>query len=52
MTIPELAQLIADELVAQGNEIDNLGDNESVVLMSKVPRINLVQLAERIINHG
>ena len=49
MTIPELAQLIADELVAQGNEIDNLGDNESVVLLGKSPCINLVQLAERII---
>lgn len=49
MTIPELAQLIADELVAQGNEIDNLGDNESIVLLGKSPCINLVQLAERII---
>ncbi len=45
----ELAQLIADELVTQGNEIDNLGDNESVVLLGKSPCINLVQLAERII---
>ncbi len=44
-----LAQLIADELVTQGNEIDNLGDNESVVLLGKSPCINLVQLAERII---
>ena len=46
----EVAQLIADEIVLQGNEIDNLGDNDSIVLMGKSPTINLVQLAERLTN--
>jgi hypothetical protein len=35
--------------VKQGNELDNLGDGESVVLMGKCPTINVVQLAEKII---
>ena len=37
------------EIAVQGNETDNLGDNESIVLMSDCPTINLVQLAERIL---
>lgn len=45
----ELAQLIADEIATQGNETDNLGDNESIVLVGDTPTINLAQLAERII---
>jgi len=44
-----LAQVIANEIVAQGNEIDNLGDNESIVLTGKCPTVNLVQLAEKIV---
>ena len=49
MKAQELAQVIADEIARQGNEVDNLGDNESVVLMDNCPTINLVQLAECII---
>ena len=48
MTTLELAHLMADEIVRQGNEIDNLGDNESIVLMNDSPTINLVELAEKI----
>ena len=46
--IQSLAILIAVELSHQRNELDNLGDNESVVLVGKCPTINLVQLAEKI----
>ena len=46
--IQALAVLIAVELSHQDNELDNLGDNESVVLQGKCPTINLVQLAEKI----
>jgi hypothetical protein len=45
----KLAGFIANELAYQGNEIDNLGDCESVVLVSAVPTINLNLLAENII---
>jgi hypothetical protein len=44
-----LAGFIAVEIVLQGNEIDDLGDSESIVLMSDCPTINLVQLAEHIL---
>ena len=44
-----LAQLIAEEIAAQGNVTVNLGDNESIVLMDNCPTINLVQLAEKIL---
>ncbi len=48
----ELAIVIADEIMLQqGNETDNLGDGESIVLMGKMPVINLKQLAERIITY-
>lgn len=46
--IQSLAILIAVELAQQDNELDNLGDGESVVLMGKCPTINLVLLAEKI----
>lgn len=49
--IQSLAILIAVEIAKQDNELDNLGDNESVVLVGKCPTINLVQLAERIDEH-
>jgi len=49
MNAEELSLLIAEEIVLQGNEIDDLGDAESIVLMSCCPCINLVQLAERIL---
>lgn len=49
--IQALAILIAVELSHQRNELDNLGDNESVVLVGKCPVINLVQLAEKIDAH-
>lgn len=49
--IQSLAALIAVELSHQRNELDNLGDNESVVLVGKCPVINLVQLAEKIDAH-
>jgi hypothetical protein len=45
----KLAGFIADQLTYQGNEIDNLGDCESVVFVSAVPTINLNLLAENII---
>jgi hypothetical protein len=45
----ELAQLIAAELVAQGNELDDLGDCESVVVMNSFVCLNLIQLAEVIL---
>ena len=45
----KLAEFIAVEIAAQDNETDNLGDGESIVLMSDCPTINLVQLAERIL---
>lgn len=44
-----LSQLIAKEVLAQGNEIDNLGDGESICLISNLPTINLVQLSEKIL---
>lgn len=46
--IQSLAIQIAVEIAKQDNDVDNLGDGESIVLMSKCPTINLVQLAERI----
>lgn len=41
-----LAHSIVAELIKQGLEIDNLGDNESVVILNKSPVINVMQLAE------
>ena len=43
-----LSTLLAYE-IGQSNEIDNLGDSESIVLIDKMPTINLVQLAEKIL---
>lgn len=54
MTPRQLADIIAAALREQGIEIDNEGD-ESVVLISIAPTINLVLLAEKILkamNHG
>lgn len=48
--VDELARLIAIEIAAQDNETDNLGDGESIVLMGNLPTINLVQLAEKILD--
>ena len=49
MEVMELAQLIAAELVAQGNELDDLGDCESVVVMNSFVCLNLIQLSEVIL---
>lgn len=38
--------IIADEIAAQGNEVDNLGDGESICLMGALPTINMLRLAE------
>ena len=46
--IQSLAILIAVGFAQQGEELDNLGDGESVVFMGKCPTINVVQLAEKI----
>jgi hypothetical protein len=40
--IQSIAILIAVEIAKQGNELDNLGDGESVVFMGKCPTINVV----------
>ena len=50
-SIQSLAILIAVEIAKQDNELDNLGDGESVVFMGKCPTINLVQLAEKIVEY-
>lgn len=50
MTTTYLAQVIANEIAAQGNETDNLGDNESLCLIGILPTINLVQLSEVILH--
>jgi len=49
--IQSIAILIAVEFARQGEELDNLGDGESVVFMGKCPTINVVQLAEKIIGY-
>jgi len=49
--IQSLAILIAVEFAKQGNELDNLGDGESVIFMGKCPTINVVQLAEKVEAH-
>lgn len=46
--VQSLAIMIAVELAKQDSEVDNLGDNESIVFVGKCPTINLVQLAEKI----
>lgn len=46
--VQSIAILVAVEFVKQGEELDNLGDGESVVFMGKCPTINVVQLAEKI----
>lgn len=43
-----LEHAIAAELVRQGNNLDDLGDGESVCLMGKLPTINLAELVEMI----
>jgi hypothetical protein len=48
MTDEELAHCIAEEIVRQGQEIDNLGDSESICLIDTLPTINLVELAQAI----
>lgn len=47
----KLAVLIADAISEQ-TEIDSLGDTESVCFMESLPTVNLVQLAERLIEKG
>lgn len=49
---PALSHIIAAGLAAQEIEFDNLGDNESVVLMGESPTVNLAQLAEFMIAAG
>ena len=46
--IHALARVIADGIAKQDPEFDNLGDGESIVFMSEMPTINVVQLAEYI----
>jgi hypothetical protein len=46
--VQSLAILLAVGFAQQGEELDNLGDGESVVFMGKCPTINVVQLAEKI----
>jgi hypothetical protein len=48
MNKEELAELIAAYFAAH-NEIDNLGDGESICFMSDLPTVNVVELAEQII---
>ena len=48
-SIQSLGILIAVEIAKQDQEIDNLGDGESIVFMGKCPVLNVVQLAEKII---
>lgn len=49
MNKDELAELIAGEIIAQGNEIDNAGDGESICFQGEFPVINLATLAEKIL---
>ena len=46
--VQSLAILLTVGFAQQGEELDNLGDGESVVFMGKCPTINVVQLAEKI----
>lgn len=48
-SVAQLAQFIA-QVIKKDNDIDNLGDGESIVLVDKCPTINLTELAERILN--
>jgi hypothetical protein len=50
MTRLKLAQLIATEIARQGNDVDNLGDDESICLLNALPTINLVELVECILS--
>jgi hypothetical protein len=47
-----LAFKIAAALAKQQIETDNLGDNESVVFVSPLPMLNLVELAESLLQQG
>lgn len=49
--IQSLAVFLAVEFAKQDNELDNLGDGESIVFMGKCPTINVVQLAEKIVEY-
>lgn len=49
MSPEEFSHAIAEGISLQNQGIDNLGDNESIVLMGTLPTINLVQLAEHLI---
>jgi hypothetical protein len=42
----QLSQRIAEGLAMQNIELDNLGDGESIVVLSKHDAVNLLQLAE------
>ncbi len=44
--LERLDERIAEGIHKQRQEFDNLGDGESIVLVGKVPTINLKQLAE------
>lgn len=46
ITAADLAEKIAEAIAEQSQEFDNLGDNESIILMGEMPTINLVMLAE------
>lgn len=51
-SVAAYAQRLAEALVAQGVEVDNLGDGESVVLTDACPTINLQQLAEHMLGRA
>lgn len=48
MTKEELVELIATHL-AKNNEVDNLGDGESICFLGELPTVNIVELAEAIL---
>ena len=52
ITVEELEVVIAKEIIRQNgvDNVDNLGDTESIVLMGALPTINVVELSEKIIN--
>ena len=51
MTAQELSIAIAEEIVRQNGEdyVDNLGDGESLLFTGTTPVVNVVQMAEAIV---
>jgi hypothetical protein len=48
MTKEQLSEIIAG-YISNHNEIDNLGDGESIVLVGNFPVINVLELAETLL---